>query len=39
MLSRKDAAAIHHYLISRANADWGMGLTMGMEGGVVPQAA
>ncbi|MGV3593082.1 MAG: c-type cytochrome, partial [Gammaproteobacteria bacterium] len=36
VLSREDAEAIHHYLISRANEDWGTGTTAGVEAGAVP---
>jgi quinohemoprotein ethanol dehydrogenase len=37
VVTREDAEAIHHYLISRANEDWGTGTTVGVEGGAAPQ--
>ena len=36
VLTREEAEDIHHYLISRANEDWGTGLNEGVEAGVVP---
>lgn len=33
VLSRDEADAIHHYLISRANEDWGTSTTVGVEAG------
>lgn len=34
LLTAADADAIHHYLISRANEDWGFSTQTGVEGGV-----
>ena len=36
VVSPEDAEAIHHYLISRANEDWGRSTTVGVEGGAAP---
>src|SRR5690606_4922056 len=33
VLSQEEADAIHHYLISRANEDWGYSTEAGVEGG------
>jgi quinohemoprotein ethanol dehydrogenase len=33
VLKQEEAEAIHHYLISRANEDWGLNSTTGVEGG------
>jgi quinohemoprotein ethanol dehydrogenase len=40
VLSQEEADAIHHYLISRANEDWGYSTEAGVEGGAqaTPQA-